>query len=95
MVSPLQNYCEAVQSALPKVQPISNQVFCYHNRLHVLPENFKWPKRTVLTAWQYWCLGSEEDGYPPLQKISSSVISTTGVKRQFSDFVFLNQKIKD
>jgi hypothetical protein len=95
MVTQLQTYCEAVQRASPEVQPNTNQVFCYQNRLHVLPENFRWPKGTVLTAWQYWCLGSEEDGYPPLRKISSSDITTIGAKRRFSDFVFLNRKIED
>jgi integrase len=95
MVAQLQNFREAVQLENLNTEVHSNQVYSYSNRLHVLPENFKWPKGTVLTAWQYWCIGSIQDGYPPLRKISSSDISNTQVKRRFSDFSYLNQKIED
>jgi integrase len=94
MVTQLQNYREAIQTERLESHPQCNQVYSYSDRLHVLPEDFKWPKGTVLTAWQYWCIGSIPDGYPPLRKISPSDISSIEVRRRFSDFAFLNQRIE-
>jgi hypothetical protein len=52
-------------------------------------------KRNSSNCLQYWCIGSIEEGYPPLRKISPSDISSVEVKRGFSDFVYLNQQIED
>ena len=69
-------------------------VYTWGGKLHYFPEDFTFPKGSVLEAWRYWCMGNESKGYPPLKRLTPDELSNTNLHKRLSDFKFLMTKIE-
>jgi len=69
-------------------------LYTWGGKLHYFPEDFTFPKGSVLEAWRYWCMGNESKGYPPLKRLTPDELSNMNLRKRLSDFKFLMTKIE-
>jgi hypothetical protein len=60
---------------------------------HRFPEDFLFPKCSVLDAWRLWCVGT--DKHPPLRSLTPQELSTSNKQKRLSDMKWLMLKIED
>lgn len=71
------------------------QLFMWGDGMHIVPENFTFPKGNVRTAWQAYCCGNQGEGYPALRTLKSVDLSNVNAKKRLSDFRFLMNIIEE
>ena len=69
-------------------------VYTWGGKLLYFPEDFGFPKGSILEAWRYWCMGNESKGYPPLKRLTPDELSNMNLRKRLSDFKFLTTKIE-
>jgi len=97
VLSSIENPPAATHTAENPAQPSpSTPMYTWGGKLHYFPEDFCFPKGTVLEAWRYWCLGDSSRGYPPLKRLTSTPqeLATRNLCKRLSDFKYLMNKIE-
>ena len=74
--------------------PQTTALYTWGGKLHLFPESFQFPTGSVLEAWQYWCVGDESRGYPPLKKMAPDDLATKNLRKRLCDYKFLMNKIE-
>jgi len=62
------------------------QVYNWGGRLHLLSEDFEFPRVDTFTAWKLWWLGNKSLKQPPYKSISTSDLSTRKKRKTYSEW---------
>jgi hypothetical protein len=65
---------DANENDIQPTQPsnIQYQTYFWSGHIHMFPKTFKFPFGSPEIAWQYWCCGNPNLGYPPLRKLEKT-----------------------
>lgn len=50
-----------------------------------VPPLFEFPRGTLVTAWQYWCVGDPVKNYPPFRQLTNKDMASANNKKRLSD----------
>jgi hypothetical protein len=74
--------------------PVPNRLYTWGGRLSRLPETFRLPDGSPLQAWQYWCCGDPNLGYPPLRQCQPADVCDKSTRTRWSDLVYLMKQLE-
>lgn len=71
------------------------RVYFWGDGVHLLPEDFEFPKGTALVLWQWWMYGNPTHGYPPLRQVSTKDFVNKDKRRRYADASLIMKKLED
>ncbi len=63
--------------------------------LHRVPKEFSFPSVSLLLAWQHWCCGNLEKGYPPFRELQPNDMVSKNMRKRLSDYKSVMKKIEN
>jgi hypothetical protein len=72
----------------------ARQLYVWGGRFNLVPEDFQFPNTSTKIAWQLWCCGDAEKGYPPLRQLTPQDMSSKNLKKRLSDFRTLMRELE-
>ena len=85
-------------SVPPAVSDSQPRMWMWGGKFRRLPETFRFPCMTILSAWQLWCCGDPSHQYPPFSHILPDDLSDSNTRKRLSDFrvlmIAMEQRVK-